>query len=100
MNIKLHRGYFIIISSTILICGIFVTLFVIKKTDGILRVSLINRAQTIAAGVHDDALKGLTGSTLDIGTDNYGDVKSSMINIRKANSDSHGVPRRKAFFLR
>ncbi len=79
------------IGAVILIIGMFMTLWVARYTDQQLRASLSSRAETIAAGVHDDVLKRLTGASTDIGTDDYDDIKASMINTRKANPDARFV---------
>lgn len=85
------RGYWLALALVIFIAGIFSTLWAAHYADNFLRRSLVARAQTIAAGVNDDLLKRLSGTTADLYTDDYQDLKKGMINIQKVNSDSHFV---------
>lgn len=87
----LRRRYWIGTAIVILVIGIAATIFTVRYTDSLLRTSLRDRAQTIAAGVHDNVMKALKGSSADIGSDDYRDIKQSMINIRSVNPDSRFV---------
>lgn len=91
LPVKLRRGYWLTLAVAIFVVGIVITVYAVKKTDAFLRASLLSRAQSIAAGVHDDTVAKLTGSPADIGTEDYNDIKQGMVSIQKANADSRFV---------
>ncbi len=91
-HFKKFRGrYFFALGSLIFAVGVAATVFVAQKTDSLFRASLVDRAQTIAAGVNEDALKELSGTPADSSTHQYGDIKSALTSIRSVNKDSRFV---------
>ena len=87
INTKLWMFY----GFAILLIGIGATIFLAKYTETQQRKSLLDRVQTVAAGIHDDVISSLAGDPSDISGDSYKDLKSQMMNVRLANPDTHFV---------
>ncbi len=98
MNLPLKKEFktlnlkiWLVFALGIIILGTAATIFLAQYIQTQERKSLLDRVQTIAAGIHDDVVSGLVGAPSDIGTDNYKDLKSQMVNIRSANPDARFV---------
>src|SRR5882724_4084815 len=103
MQKKLQPWRWIILAIGIVTVGIVVTILNVQYTDRQVRMSLRSRAETIAAGIHADVIKQLSGSTFDLKTHNYSDIKREIMNIRSVNPDARfvylmGLKNNKLFF--
>lgn len=91
-NFQTTRGaYWVILSLVVLLAGILATIFIAKFETKRLQTSLIDRAQTIAAGMDIADLQRLKGNEADIATDDYKALKSALQKIHAVNPDSRFV---------
>ncbi len=92
LSFQTTRGaYWVILALVVLLTGILATIYARKYEDGVLRQSLISRAETIAAGIDTHHLHNLSGQPGDITLDDYREIKINLQKTRKANPDSRFV---------
>src|SRR6266498_2503858 len=91
MSEKMSSWRWLFIAGVTLFFGIVATIFNIQSTDTVVRNSLLSRAETIAAGIHSDELRSLSGSPTDLSASDYNKIKQSMINVREKNSDARFI---------
>lgn len=81
------RISYITILITILIAGFFVTFTTVRLAIRAEHDSLAKRSATIAAGFSPNVLTTLSGTEVDIASQSYLDLKTTLVRIREANSD-------------
>jgi signal transduction histidine kinase len=88
---SIRPRYWLLVGFIIFLVGASATVFVARQTEVRERELLLTRAETIAAGIHDDLISSLTGTPSDLGADEYLDLKSQLSRVRSANPDAHFV---------
>lgn len=88
---SIRPRYWLLIGIIIFLIGASATVFIARQTKDREQELLLTRAETIAAGIHDDVILSLTGTPSDLSTDEYLDLKSQLSRIQFANPDAHFV---------
>jgi signal transduction histidine kinase len=78
---------YLVIFVTIVAAGFFITLTTAQLAIRAEQDSLLKRSATVAAGLSPDVLSTVSGTEPDITSQSYLDLKTTLVRIRKANTD-------------
>lgn len=85
--LSLRRSFWIFIIILIAIIGILSALWGAYVTDQKIRTSLIGRVETVAAALHSEDIKNLSGTKDDLVNQYYTDLKYQLTKVRSISSD-------------
>lgn len=79
---QLRHFFWIFMAVFIVIAGIFTAVLGYYRVDKNIRTSLVERTEAVAAVVHSDIIKSLSGTKADFTNDYYRDLKKQLAKIR------------------